>query len=201
MVNNPAEVRNNPEKLLPLQFPEFIPPTLISANAADIRAFHREQKEIVLKPMYGFGGSGIFYIDREGHNLNALLELMLAQSKEPLVAQKFLPEGADEERRVVMLDGKPRGIISRTPARGEIRSNLYAGGKLGKATITKTQAARSEIISAELDKRGILFAGLDFIGDWLIEINITSPGGIREFREMEGVDLSPVFWDAVERRL
>jgi len=200
VVNDAAEVRNNPEKLFPLQFPEFIPPTLISAHADDIRAFHREHKEIVLKPLYGYGGEGVFKIGQDGANLSALLELMLTRTT-PLVAQMFLPDVTSAERRIVLIDGKFSGIYARIPASGQIRANVHSGGTAQPAEITPRQREICAALGPVLKQKGLLFAGIDVVGDKLIEINITSPTGLTYVKQFCNATPERAFWDAVEERM
>ncbi len=198
--NHPTAVRNHPEKLFPLEFPDYIPPTLISTSAEDITAFHRERRDIVLKPLYGYGGAGIIRVRAEGENLGAVLELMLAGG-EPLIAQPFLPEVRDGERRMIVIDGEIKAIMGRIPAAGEIRANLALGGTAVVVEMTPRQKLIGEAVGAVLKQRGLLLAGLDFIGDCLIEINITSPTGLQALNALYGLRLEVDFWDAAERYL
>lgn len=200
VLNDPAEVRNAPEKLIPFQFPDFMPPTLVTASVEDIRSFHREHGDIVLKPLYDYSGRSVFRVARDGMNLTPLLEMLLFR-REPLVAQCFLPEVHDQEVRVVMIDGKIAGCFGRIPPPGEIRSNIHAGGKAVRAELTSLQRQRCEAIGTVLSERNLILAGIDFIGEWLIEVNVTSPGGIRQLQHVYSHDHSGDFWDAVERRL
>lgn len=199
VVNDPFAVRNLPEKLFALHFPEFTPPTLISANADDIRAFHREQGEIVIKPLYGFGGHGVFHIGANGDNLEALIEMYFAQSREPLMIQRFLPEVGEGERRIIMIGGEYAGIFGRIPKSGDIRSNLRIGGTPVKAELTPRQRDIVEALGPVLCNNGIVLAGVDVIGDWLTEINITSPTGLRAMAALYGTNPQAQFWDKVER--
>jgi glutathione synthase len=198
VVNNPTSVRNRVEKLFPVMFRKFMPPTLISGNATDIAAFGKEHKDIVLKPLYGFGGRSVFRTGVGDGNFQALLEMLLAKDEGPLVAQKFLPEVKDGDRRIVMIDGKISGAIGRIPAQGEIRANMRVGGTPAKAELTKRQRDICDAVGLVLKKEGLLFVGLDTIGDWLTEINITSPTGIRAINNLYGVNLEREFWDVVE---
>ncbi len=202
VLNDPAAVRNHPEKLFPFEFPDFIPPTLISADINTIKAFHAEHGDIVLKPLYGFGGGGVFRIQPEGENFSSLLETMLSYSNHPLVVQRFIPKVMHAERRIILIDGQIKGIFGRIPVLGEIRSNLHLGNTLAPATITSKQHEIGTEVGRVLKTRGILFAGLDVIDDYLIEINITSPGGFNYLKDLNG-DSHPErdFWDAAERKL
>ncbi len=199
VVNHPTEVRNNPEKLFPLTFSEFTPPTLISADVTDIRAFHREHEEIVLKPLYSFGGRAVFHIRKDGSNLEALLEMMFTSTPEPLIAQRFLPEVTTGERRIVLINGEVAGVFGRLPAKGEIRSNLRIGGTPVACELTPRQRAICEAVGPVLKKKGLLLAGLDTIGDWLTEINVTSPTGLRAIASLYGTNPAALFWDALEK--
>jgi glutathione synthase len=199
VANDPFHVRNAPEKLFPLMFADCMPPTLITHEASVIRDFLAEQGDIVVKPVYGFGGHAVFRLNAQSGNIEAILETLLALS-EPLVAQRFLPEVRDGDRRVVLIDGKVAGLLGRIPAEGEIRANLRVGGAAAKVTLTPRQQEICDRLTPELQARGLLFAGVDFIGDWLTEINITSPTGLRALKELYGTTPEAVFWDAIERK-
>lgn len=202
VVNEPAAVRSAPEKLLVGQFPELIPPTLISANAEDIRNFHDAHKDIVIKPLYGNGGEGVFRIGEDGTNLNVLLDTFARQYKAlPLVVQKFLPQVFDGDKRILILDGKAVGAIDRFPPPREVRANMHIGGKAVAAELNEREAFICEAVGTELRKRGLLFAGIDVIGGHLIEINVTSPTGIREVARFGGEDIAALFWDCVEAQV
>ncbi len=202
VVNNPAAVRSAPEKLLVGQFPELIPPTLVSANAEDIRNFHEAHKDIVVKPLYGNGGEGVFRIDEGGANLNVLLDMFARQYNAlPLVAQKFLPQVFDGDKRILILDGKVVGAIDRFPPPGEVRANMHVGGKAVSAELNERDAFICDAVGDELRKRGLLFAGIDVIGGYLIEINVTSPTGIREVARFGGEDIAALFWDRIEAQV
>lgn len=197
VLNNPRAVRELPEKLFPLRFPQFTPPTLISASVEDIRAFHREQSEIVLKPLYGYAGRSVFVIRRDGANLEALLEALLSQSREPVVAQRFLPEVSAQEKRIVLIDGEIAGAFVRVPPEGEIRSNMRIGGMPQKTELTPRQRDICAAVGPVLKAHGLTLAGLDVIGDWLTEINITSPTGLRALEALYGTKPAAMFWDAL----
>lgn len=199
--NPPAAVRDNPEKLSMFHFPEYIPPTLISRDEDAIRAFHREQGEVVIKPLYGFGGQSIFHIARDGHNLSALLGLFFSTSPDPLVVQRFLPEVKSEDRRLIIINGEVKATLGRIPQAGEVRANMAAGGKGVTAEITPRQQEIGEVVGAFLKARGIVFAGIDLIGDYLTEINITSPTGLKAIKRLYGIDLTPHIWDAMEQSI
>ena len=202
VVNDPAAVRDAPEKLLVGQFPDLIPPTLVSANAEDIRIFHEAHKDVIIKPLYGNGGEGIFRIGEDGANLNVLLDVFTQQYNAlPLVAQKFLPQVFDGDKRILLLDGKVVGAIDRFPPPGEVRANMHVGGKAVATNLSERDAFICNAVGTELRKRRLLFAGIDVIGGHLIEINVTSPTGIREVANFGGEDIAALFWDCVETRL
>ena len=202
VVNEPAAVRNAPEKLLVGQFPDFIPPTLVSANAEDIRNFHDAYKDIIIKPLYGNGGEGVFRIGEDGINLNVLLDTFARQyGALPLVVQKFLPQVFDGDKRIILLDGKAVGAIDRFPSSGEVRANMHVGGKAAATELSDRDALICDAVGIELCKRGLLFAGIDVIGGYLIEINVTSPTGIREIANFGGEDIAALFWDCIEARV
>lgn len=199
VVNDPAAVRNHPEKVYPLEFPQFTPSTLISADMDAIRAFHKECGEMVLKPLYGYAGLSVFHVRKQDDNLEALLETLFAHSKEPVIAQAFLPQVRAEDMRIILLDGKVCGGMGRIPAEGEIRANFRAGGSPAKVTLSKRQQEIGETVARRLKQDGILFAGIDVIGDYLIEINITCPTGMQQMNRLNGTAMHETFWDAVEK--
>ena len=198
VVNDPYHVRNAPEKLIPLLFADCMPPTLITQDADAIRDFLIEQGDIVVKPLYGYGGHAVFRLSGQTGNTEAILETLLSRP-EPLVAQRFLPEVTEGDRRVILIDGQVAGLLGRLPAEGEIRANLRVGGTAARAQLTPRQKAICERIGPELKSRGLLLAGVDFIGDWLTEINLTSPTGLRAIKQLDGTTPEVDFWDAVER--
>jgi glutathione synthase len=201
VANDPASVRDNPEKLFPTLFKKFAPPTLITADVSEIEKFRKQHKDIVIKPLYGHGGHGVFRIAPGDGNLGALLEAMFEKSNTPCVVQKFLPEVKDQERRIILIDGKYAGIVGRIPAAGEIRSNFRVGGTAAKVKPTKKQLEICEAIGPTLKKKGLIFVGLDVIGDWLNEINITSPTGLAPINRLYGEKLEVEIWNAIEARL
>jgi len=200
VVNNPAEVRNAPEKILVTLFPELMPPTLISRNLADIRAFREEHKDIIVKPLYGNGGAAVFRLQPEDQNLSALLEMFFAQSREPVIVQRYLREVTQGDKRIILIDGKAVGAINRMPQQGEARSNLHVGGTAHATALSKRDQEVCEQIGDELRKRGLLFVGIDVIGEYLTEINVTSPTGIREMSRFTGQNIAGLFWDCVEAK-
>ena len=200
VVNNPAEVRNAPEKLLVTMFADLMPPTLISRDPDAIRAFRDRHTDIIVKPLYGNGGAGVFRLQPQDQNLNSLLEMFFSASREPVMVQRYLPEVRQGDKRVILVDGKGVGAVNRVPGEGEARSNLHVGGT---ATVTELSDRDRQIcatIGPELRRRGLLFVGIDVIGDYLTEINVTSPTGIREIQRLSGVDIAAMTWDAIERQ-
>jgi len=200
VVNDPREVRNAPEKLFVTEFPGVMPPTLISLDVEEIRAFRDEYKDIIVKPLYGNGGAGVFRLSEGDENLNSLLELFGNLSNEPLIAQQYLPAVRKGDKRIILVDGKPVGAINRVPAKGESRSNMHVGGRAEKTGLTKREEELCEIIGPELKRRGLIFVGIDVIGDYLTEINVTSPTGIQEIDRFDGSNLSGLIWDAIEEK-
>jgi glutathione synthase len=200
--NHPKALRERPEKLFPLHFPQFCPPTLISANVADLLAFQRQYGAVVLKPLYGHGGHGVFHIPAEGTNLAALLEMFFQKTSahntpEPVILQQFLPEVNQEEKRILLIDGEIAGMFGRIPAASEIRSNMRVGGQIVTTTLTPTQEAICAAIAPFCQREGILLVGLDVIGDYLTEINITSPTGLRAVEQLYGTNLAAMFWEKI----
>ena len=202
VVNDPASVRNAPEKLWVLDFPQFMPPTAITRSLGLARKFLAEHGEIVVKPLHGFAGGSVFQIGADGRNLASLMELFNSRYREPHVLQKFIPEIAQGDKRIVLVDGEVAGAVNRVPGEGEIRSNLAVGGKAAKTELTAGEEAICAALGPELKKRGLLFAGIDVIGGkWLTEINVTSPTGIVAIDQFNGTDTPGLIWQAIERRL
>lgn len=202
VVNDPASVRNAPEKLFVLDFAHFMPPTLITRSLEEARAFQAQHGEIVVKPLHGNAGTAVFHIMADGKNLASLAELFGQVWREPFMVQAFLPEVSQGDKRIVLVDGIVAGAINRIPGRGEIRSNLAAGGRAEAAGLTETEQAICDALGPELKRRGLLFVGIDVIGGkWLTEINVTSPTGIVAIDTYNGSDTAALIWDAVEARL
>ena len=202
VINDPASVRNAPEKIWVLDFAQFMPPTAITRSLGLTRQFLAEHGEIVIKPLHGFAGGSVFRIGGDGRNLASLMELFNGAYREPHVIQKFLPEIAEGDKRIVLIDGEVAGAINRLPGEGEIRSNLAVGGKAAKTELTVREEEICAVIGPEAKKRGLIFIGLDVIGgQWLTEINVTSPTGIVAIDALNGTDTPGMFWQAVERRL
>ncbi len=200
VVNDPAEVRNAPEKLFVTSFAEFVPPTLISSDAREIRAFRAEHKDIILKPLYGNGGAGVFRVREGDENLGSLLEMFTAFYREPVIAQRYLPEVRKGDKRIILVDGEYAGAINRVPAEGEARSNMHVGGKPVATELTAREKAICAAIGPELKRRGFIFTGIDVIGDYMTEINVTSPTGIQEVRRFGGADIAALIWNAIEAK-
>jgi len=201
VVNDPFHVRNAPEKLFVTQFEGLMPPTLITTDREEIRAFRAAHKEIVLKPLYGNGGAGVFRLKGDDENLNALLEMFTQFYREPIVVQRYVPQVRQGDKRIILVDGEAVGGINRVPAEGEARSNLHVGGRAEPIELSPRDRAICAAIGPELKNRGLIFAGIDVIGDYLTEINVTSPTGIQELRRFGGADAAKLIWDAIERRV
>lgn len=200
VVNDPFWVRNYPEKLLVLQFPELTPPTMIARDLDTIRAFKARHGDIILKPLYGNGGAGVFRLDEADRNLSALYELFTGFSREPLIVQKFLPAVAAGDKRVILVDGVPVGAINRVPAPGETRSNMHVGGRPEKVALTARDREICDAIGPLLREKGQIFVGIDVIGQYLTEINVTSPTGLQELERFDGVNVTAKIWQAIEAR-
>jgi glutathione synthase len=201
VVNDPTEVRNAPEKLFVTKFDGVMPPTLISTDPAEIFAFREEHKDIIVKPLFGNGGAGVFHLKPGDENLNSLLELFAGMFRDPLIVQAYLPEVRQGDKRVILIDGKAVGAINRVPAEGEARSNMHVGGKAIKCEMTKRDLEICDIIGPELKARGLIFVGIDVIGGYLTEINVTSPTGIQELSRFDNIDVAAMLWDAIEGKL
>ncbi|MBI1364508.1 MAG: glutathione synthase [Alphaproteobacteria bacterium] len=201
VLNNPRAIRDAPEKLFVTDFPDLTPPTLITKDIEAVRAFRAEHGDIILKPLYGNGGAGVFRLAADDANFNALLELFSQAFAEPIIAQKYLPAVKKGDKRIILLDGEAVGAINRVPAAGETRSNLHVGGKAEPADMTARDQEICDRIGPELSARGLVLVGIDVIGDYLTEINVTSPTGVQEIRRFGGADISALFWDWVEGRL
>ncbi len=201
VVNDPAAVRNAPEKILVTHFPELMPPTMITWDLEAIRNFRDEHKDIIVKPLFGNGGAGVFRIRPDDENLAALLEMHFARSREPLMFQRYEPAVRRGDKRIILIDGEPAGAINRVPALGESRSNMHVGGRAEKSTLTARDREICARIGPTLREQGMIFVGIDVIGDWLTEINVTSPTGIQEVGRFDGSNLAGAIWDRIEARL
>jgi glutathione synthase len=202
VVNDPASVRNAPEKIWVLDFAQYMPPTVVTRSLGLARKFLAEHGDIVIKPLHGFAGGSVFRIGSDGRNLASLMELFNTTYREPHVLQKFIPEIAQGDKRIVLIDGEVAGAVNRVPGEGEIRSNLAVGGKPAKTELTDREKEICATLGPELKKRGLLFVGIDVIGGrWLTEINVTSPTGIVSIDQLNGSDTPALFWKAVEAKL
>ena len=201
VVNDPFWVRNCPEKLLVLQFPDLIPPTLIARDLGAIRAFKEEHGDIILKPLYGNGGAGVFHVTPEDENLSALLEMFTEFYREPIIAQKYLAEVRDGDRRIILIDGEAAGVINRIPAEGEARANMHVGAEPVKCALSPRDREICDAIGPHLKARSLIFVGIDVIGGYLTEINVTSPTGIQEINRFDGVKLEACIWDVIEAKV
>jgi len=200
VVNDPAHVRNAPEKIFVLDFLDLMPPTIITRSLADVQAFRAEMKDIILKPLYGNGGASIFRIAPDDTNLASLVELLQTVFREPFMVQQYRPEIKDGDKRIILVDGEVAGAINRIPPKGETRSNLHIGGMAQPTTLTARDSEICARLGPELKKRGLLFAGIDVIGPYLTEINVTSPTGIRQVKDFGGPDIAALIWDAIEAK-
>jgi glutathione synthase len=201
VVNDPREVRNAPEKLYLLDFAKYMPETLITHDVSEIDAFRREYGEVILKPLYGNGGAGIYKTSRDDMNFGSLMEMFQQLYPEPFIAQRYLPEVRHGDKRIILVDGKVAGAINRVPAHHDHRSNMHAGGQATPTTLSKREHEICEAIGPDLKKRGLIFTGIDVIGDYMTEINVTSPTGIRQVKRFGGADIAALIWDAIEARL
>jgi len=201
VVNDPFWVRNYPEKLLVLDFPDLTPPTTVARDLDTIKAFKSRHGDIILKPLYGNGGAGVFRLPPDDRNLNSLHELFASINREPLIAQKFLPDVAAGDKRIILVDGEAVGGINRVPAKGETRSNMHVGGRPEKVALTPRDLEICARIGPLLRERGQVFVGIDVIGGWLTEINLTSPTGIQELERFDGVNIAEKIWTAIEGKL
>jgi glutathione synthase len=200
VVNPPAAVRNAPEKILVTEFPQLMPPTLVTRDRALIHAFRREHGNIILKPLYGNGGAGVFFLQEGDQNLASLIELFEQSFREPFMVQKYLPDVRKGDKRIIIIDGEPAGAINRVPAEGEARSNMHVGGRPEIIDLTPRDREICATIGPALKERDMIFVGIDVIGDYLTEINVTSPTGIREIKRFGGPDIAVLIWDAIEKR-
>ncbi len=202
VVNDPAQVRNAPEKVFVLDYPQFMPPTLVTRSLDEARKFLAEHGAIVIKPLHGNGGKAIFKVESDGANLSALIEVFNMTWREPHMVQAFLPDVAKGDKRIVLVDGEIAGAINRLPGEGEIRSNLAVGGSAEKTELTGKEREICAVLGPELKKRGLLFVGIDVIGGkWLTEINVTSPTGIVAIDRFNGTDIAGMIWDAIEAKV
>jgi glutathione synthase len=201
IVNDPRHVRDAPEKLFVTHFKGVMPPTLITSSEREIRAFfERHDRDIVVKPLFGNGGAGVFRIRDSAENIASLVELFALVSRDPLMAQAFVPDVRNGDKRIILVDGEPVGAINRVPAEGEVRANMHVGGRAMESDLTARDREICALIGPELKRRGLVFVGIDVIGDYLTEINVTSPTGIQELRRFSGVDVSKMLVDWIEAK-
>jgi glutathione synthase len=201
VVNDPVAVRNAPEKLLVTHFPDLMPPTMVTWDVEAIRGFRATHKDIVVKPLFGNGGAGVFLIKHDDPNLNSLLEMHFARSREPLMIQRYEPSVRQGDKRIILIDGEAVGAINRVPAAGEARSNMHVGGRPEKSGLTQRDMEICARIGPTLREQGLIFVGIDVIGDFLTEINVTSPTGLQEIARFDGTDLAGMIWDSIEAKV
>ncbi|MEL3889501.1 glutathione synthase [Ferrovibrio sp. MS7] len=201
VVNNPVAVRNAPEKLYVTHFDGLLPPTLISSDFEAIKEFRAEHKDIILKPLFGNGGAGVFHLKPGDENLGSLYEMFTKLSREPVIVQRYLPEVRAGDKRIILVDGRPAGAVNRVPAEGEARSNMHVGGQPKKTALTKREEEICEMIGPHLKRDGLIFVGIDVIGDYLTEINVTSPTGIQQINRFNGTKIEAEIWNAIEDAL
>ncbi|NOU04833.1 MAG: glutathione synthase [Hyphomicrobiaceae bacterium] len=201
VVNNPAEVRNAPEKIWVLDFQDLMPPTLVTRNPEDVLEFREKYQDIIIKPIYGNGGASVFRIQPGDTNLGALIEMFHMVFREPFMVQQYRPEVRSGDKRIILIDGEVAGAINRVPAEGETRSNMHVGGTPKPTELTPRDKEICARLGPELKRRGLIFTGIDVIGPYLTEINVTSPTGIRQVKAFGGPDIASLIWDAIERRV
>ena len=201
VVNDPAHVRNAPEKLWVLDFQDLMPPTIVTRQLDDVLAFRAKYKDIIVKPLYGNGGAAVFRLKSGDGNASSLVELFQTVFREPFMVQEYRPEVKDGDKRIILVDGEVAGAINRVPQEGETRSNLHVGGTAKAVELTKRDLEICERLQPELKKRGLIFTGIDVIGPYLTEINVTSPTGIRQVKAFGGNDIAAQIWDVIERKV
>ncbi len=200
VVNDPGSVRNAPEKMFVTEFPDLMPPTLLTRDLAEIKVFRAEHKDIVMKPLYGHGGGAVFRITHDDLNFGSLYDMFAVTFREQWVVQKFLPDVTKGDKRILLVDGEFAGAVNRIPAAGDLRSNMVRGGAPAATELTKREQEICKQLGPSLRERGLLFAGIDVIGDWLTEINVTSPTGIRSIKNLGGRDAAALIWDKIEAK-
>ncbi len=200
VVNDPMWVRNSPEKIFVMEFPDLMPETLVTRDPAEIAAFRRAHRDVIVKPLYGNGGAGVFHLREDDRNLASLLEMFGQMFREPIIVQRYLKDVRAGDKRIILVDGEPVGAINRVPADNEARSNMHVGGRAERTGLTDREREICGRIGPELRRRGFLLVGIDVIGDFMTEINVTSPTGVREVARFGGADIAALFWDAVERK-
>jgi len=200
VINDPVSVRNAPEKIFVTEFADLMPPTLITKDLDEVRRFRREFGDIIIKPLYGNGGAGVFHLREEDDNLTSLLEMFAQIYHEAFIVQRYLPAVREGDKRILLIDGEPAGAINRVPAQGDARSNMHVGGRPEKSELTSREEEICARLKSACKERGFMLVGIDVIGGWLTEINVTSPTGIREVKNFGGVDIAALFWDCVETK-
>jgi glutathione synthase len=201
VLNDPASVRNAPEKLFVTHFPDLMPETLITSDKDAILAFRAEHRDIIVKPLFGNGGAGVFHLKPDDENLGSLLEAFTVLYREPVIVQRYLPQIRQGDKRIILIEGEPVGAVTRVPLHGEARANFHAGGSARAAILTLREQEICEAIGPTLREQGLVFVGIDVIGDYMTEINVTSPTGIQEINRLSGVQLERTLWNAIEVRL
>jgi glutathione synthase len=201
VVNNPRSVRNAPEKILVMEYADLMPQTLITRDAAAIRKFRAEFGDIIIKPLYGNGGAGVFRVTKEDENLSSILEMFFGINREPVIAQQYLKDVRKGDKRIILVDGEPVGAINRVPPEGDARSNMHVGGVAKHTELTDREREICTRIGPMLKEQGFIFVGIDVIGDYMTEINVTSPTGIREVKKFSGTDIAALIWDAIEKKV
>lgn len=201
VVNDPASVRNAPEKILVMEFPDLMPATLVTRDYSAVRKFREEFGNIIIKPLYGNGGAGVIKISKDDENLSSVLEMFENMNREPIIAQEYLKDVRKGDKRIILIDGEPVGAINRIPPEGDARSNMHVGGVAEHTELTDREKEICEKIGPRLKEEGFILVGIDVIGDYITEINVTSPTGIREIKRFSGTDIAALFWDAIEKRL
>ena len=200
VVNDPAWVRNSPEKIFVTEFPDLMPETLITKDPQEVMDFRREFGDIILKPLYGNGGAGVFHLADGDRNLSSLLEMFGQMFREPFIAQRYLKDVRAGDKRIILIDGEPVGAINRVPSETDARSNMHVGGRAEPTKLTAREREICDRIGPSLKERGFILVGIDVIGDYMTEINVTSPTGVREIQRFDGTDIASLFWDAVEAK-
>jgi glutathione synthase len=200
VVNDPVWVRNSPEKIFVTEFPDLMPDTLITKDPREVAAFRKEHGDIIIKPLYGNGGAGVFHLHDADRNLASLLEMFGQMFREPFIVQRYLKDVRKGDKRIILIEGEPVGWINRVPAEHDSRSNMHVGGRAEPTELTEREREICARIGPSLKQRGFVLVGIDVIGDWMTEINVTSPTGVREVQRFGGADIAALFWDAVEAR-
>ncbi|MFK4825037.1 glutathione synthase [Paenochrobactrum sp. BZR 588] len=200
VVNDPAWVRNSPEKIFVTEFPDLMPETLITKDIQEVLEFRKQYGDIIIKPLYGNGGAGVFHLTTDDRNLTSLLEMFEQMYREPFIAQRYLKDVRAGDKRIILIDGEPVGAINRVPAESDARSNMHVGGRAEATELTPREQEICARIGPSLKERGFILVGIDVIGDYMTEINVTSPTGLREIKRFGGADVAALFWDAVEAK-